>query len=179
MLFPYCGDCYRTRSFLSFLRHSCSKKLLWRLKVHIVWVELLLYFSRFTAVWLKMGDFSWLKSIRSNTLCSGFYWNPFMGASAVFSHWYLCRNRYKGCGVWKCYKKCHIKKYCGDYLCFQYQQFLDRNGQVCLWVCMINFIILIDNLRTFYSMILSLSLFLFFSFWHFATKIYGYVLPEI
>ena len=27
--------------FVSFLRHSCSKKFLWRLKVHTVWVELL------------------------------------------------------------------------------------------------------------------------------------------
>ena len=40
----------------------------------------------------------------------GFYWNPLMEVSAIFSHWYLCRNRYNMCQVWKCYEKCHKKK---------------------------------------------------------------------
>ena len=39
--FWYCGDCYQRLS-ISFIGHSCSKNFLWRLKVNIVWVELLL-----------------------------------------------------------------------------------------------------------------------------------------
>ena len=50
----------------------------------------------------NMGDLSWGKGTQSNTLCSGFYHNPLKGFWH-FSHWYLCKNRYRVCRVWKYY----------------------------------------------------------------------------
>ena len=34
-----------------------------------------------------------------------------MGVLAIFSHWYLCKNRYNMCQVWKSYEKCHKKMF--------------------------------------------------------------------
>ena len=55
-----------------------------------------------------MGDLSRLKGTQSNSLCSGFGTkNLSWGVFDSFFHWYLCRNRYKMCWVWK---------YCENYI---------------------------------------------------------------